>query len=106
MRRKYLRDNEREEISKEALLLSGQTLRKIIDDLPASGAEEAKRTLLLDVFKCYHRVVKNFSQKEAPFGKLLISVFHKYIGRKVRNVVNTVQCIPPQINSRSLRSVG
>lgn len=78
-----MRDNERELICKEALSLSAQTLRKIIDNVSFTEKEENKMKLLLDVCKCYHRVSKNFSQKDAPFGKLLIAMYSKFTGRKV-----------------------
>ena len=81
--RKYIRDNEREEICKEALSLSSQTLRKYIDNVSTSDSEENKRKLLLEVYKCYQRISKFYSQKDAPFGKLLQSAFYKFTDRKV-----------------------
>ncbi|XP_065224975.1 calcineurin-binding protein cabin-1-like isoform X2 [Planococcus citri] len=76
--KKYIRDNEREQICKEALSLSAQTLRKHIDNLSSSDSEENRRKLLLEVHKCYQR----FPKKDAPFGKLLLSAFYKYTNRK------------------------
>ncbi len=104
--RKYIRDNEREQLCKEAMSLCAQTLRKHVDSVTAFEKEENKRKLLLDVYKCYHRVLKNYTKKDVPFGKLLTVMYYKYVDNNVSTVISLSRSLQSSVEqSDAIRSV-
>lgn len=82
--RKYLRDNEREDISKEALFLSVQILGKIKSEYAETNIRSKNELLLIQVYKSYKRVFKCWQQKDKTLSKLLLNVYQNIIGSKVR----------------------
>lgn len=81
--RKYLRDNEREDISKEALLLSVQILRNMNVQYVKSNDLNKNELLLIQIYQSYKRVSKCW-QKDNPFSRLLLDVYQSIFGIKVR----------------------
>jgi hypothetical protein len=82
--RKYLRDNEREGISKEALFLSVQILRRMKSEYAKTNNRCKNELLLIQVFKSYKRVYKCWQQKDNTLSKLLLNVYQNIVGTKVR----------------------
>lgn len=82
--RKYLRDNERESISKEALFLSVQILRRLKSEYAKTNNRYKNELLLIQVYKSYKRVYKCWQQKDNTLSKLLLNVFQNIAGVKVR----------------------
>nr|XP_018916793.1 PREDICTED: calcineurin-binding protein cabin-1-like [Bemisia tabaci] len=83
--KKYLRDNEREQLSKEAFSLSLNSVRKITQESFLQKnpvAKETQKATLLDVYRCYHKVNKYWPQKEQVFSKLLTDFYRKYFPEK------------------------
>lgn len=79
--RKYLRDNEREGISKEALFLSIQILKSQY----VNTLNHSKNVLLLiQVYKCYKRVLKCWHLKDQNLSKLLLLIYQNILKTKVR----------------------
>lgn len=69
--RKYLREPEREQLSRQALSLTLQTLRARLRDEPTSA-------LVLEMFRTYQTVQKLLPQKEKTFASLLIEAYKKH----------------------------
>jgi len=82
--RKYLRDNEREDISKEALFLSIQILNKLKFEYAKANNRSKNESLLIEVYKSYKRVFKCWQQKDNTLSKLLLNVYQNIIGTEVR----------------------
>lgn len=72
--KKYLRDNEREDISKEALFLSIQILRRLKSEYVKDNHSK-NELLLIQVYKSYKRVFKCWQQKDNNLSKLLLNVY-------------------------------
>lgn len=69
--KKYLREPEREQLSRQALSLTLQTLRARLRDEPTSA-------LVLEMFRTYQTVQKLLPQKEKTFASLLIEAYKKH----------------------------
>lgn len=82
--RKYLRDNEREDISKEALFLSIQILNKLRFEYAKTNDRSKNELLLIEVYKSYKRVFKCWHQKDNNLSKLLLNVYQNIIGTEVK----------------------
>lgn len=82
--RKYLRDNEREGISKEALFLSIQILRRLKSEYTKMNNHSKNELFLIHVYKVYKRVFKCWQQKDNNLTKLLLSAYQNVVGSKVR----------------------
>jgi len=82
--RKYLRDNEREGISKEALFLSVQILRRMKSEYAKTNNRSKNELLLIQVYKSYKRVFKCWQQKDNTLSMLLLNVYQNIVGTKVR----------------------
>ncbi|XP_027850821.2 calcineurin-binding protein cabin-1-like [Aphis gossypii] len=80
--KKYLRDNEREGISKEALFLSVQILRRMKSEYAKTNNRCKNELLLIQVFKSYKRVFKCWQQKDNTLSKLLLNVYQNIVGTK------------------------
>ncbi|CAH1731820.1 unnamed protein product [Aphis gossypii] len=80
--KKYLRDNEREGISKEALFLSVQILRRMKSEYAKTNNRCKNELLLIQVFKSYKRVFKCWQQKDNTLSKLLLNVYQNIFGTK------------------------
>uniref|UniRef100_A0A1B6KZB6 Uncharacterized protein n=1 Tax=Graphocephala atropunctata TaxID=36148 RepID=A0A1B6KZB6_9HEMI len=73
--KKYLRDPEREELSREALSLSVQALRR---KLTEAKSEEDQKNILLEIFKVYKRCSKHWELRQGQFVTLLTDAFAQY----------------------------
>ncbi|KAG8311302.1 Calcineurin-binding protein cabin-1 [Homalodisca vitripennis] len=73
--KKYLRDPEREELSKEALSLSVQTLRR---KLTEAKSEDDQKTILIEIYKVYKLCSKHWDVKQGQFVTLLTDAFSQY----------------------------
>ncbi|XP_011308750.1 calcineurin-binding protein cabin-1 [Fopius arisanus] len=89
--KKYVRDSEREQLSRQALTLSLQSLRTRVQLMsPPPGADntqlyriDSRTHVLLDVYKIYQQVQKNFQGKEVQaFATLLVDTYKCYMGIK------------------------
>ena len=93
--RKYLRDSEREQLSRQAWELCVQSLRNRIlsmdSPMPSDSSQlvrtDKKTQVLLDVYQIYQQVVKKDSQWKESAVKtsrnLLVQAYKAYIGIKV-----------------------
>lgn len=102
MYRKYLRDSEREQLSRQAQTLCLQSLRTRIQNMPAApvSAEstlnfrtDPRKQVLLDVYKIYREIQKTFQGKDSTiqaFGTLLVDTYKAYIGVKVSGKTNLI----------------
>lgn len=79
-----MRDNEREVISKEALFLSVQILRKLNSEYTKSNNRSKNELLLIQVYRSFKRVSKCWQQKDNTLSQLLLSVYQNIVGNKVR----------------------
>jgi len=77
-----LRDNEREGISKEALFLSIQILKSQYTN---TNMQHSKNELL-QVYKCYKRVLKCWQYKDNNLYKLLLNIYQNITETKVRQI--------------------
>lgn len=82
--RKYLRDNEREDISKEALFLSIQILRKLKSEYFKLNNRSKNELLLIQVYKSYKLVNKYWQQKDNSLSSLLLNIYQNTVETKVR----------------------
>lgn len=73
--RKYIRDPEREELSREALSLAVQALRRRVSE---AKSPEDQKSVLLDTFKAYKRCMKLWDQRHAPFTTLLTDAYTQF----------------------------
>lgn len=89
--RKYVRDSEREQLSRQALTLCLQSLRTRVQSMgPPNAADNAllfrtdlRTHVLLDVYKIYQQIQKNFQGKEVQaFATLLVDTYKAYKGIK------------------------
>lgn len=80
--KKYLRDNEREGISKEALFLSVQILRRMKSEFAKTNNRSKNELLLIQVYKSYKRVFKCWQQKDNTLSMLLLNVYQNIVGTK------------------------
>lgn len=81
LNRKYLRDNEREELSREAATLCVLTLRNKIKDL--ASASEEMRKFIMEVFNMYKRATKS-SLREPKLSSVLTEIYSKLVANQVR----------------------
>lgn len=91
--RKYLRDSEREQLSRQALTLCLQSLRTKMQlmgtstsDLASNTNADARTQVLLDTYWVYQRALKSFQTKEQTIqtlASLLVDTYKTYIGNKV-----------------------
>jgi len=92
--RKYLRDFEREQLSRQALTLCQQSLRSRVQAMSSASMidsvhlirTDARTQVLLDVYETYQLVQKHFQGKESTiqtFATLLTDTYKMYIGNKV-----------------------
>lgn len=82
--RKYLRDNEREDISKEALFLSIQILRKLKSEYFKLNNRSKNELLLIQVYRSYKLVNKYWQQKDNSLSSLLLNIYQNTVETKVR----------------------
>ncbi|XP_076277405.1 calcineurin-binding protein cabin-1 isoform X2 [Lasioglossum baleicum] len=90
--KKYLRDSEREQLSRQALTLCSQSLRRKVQLMgtptsdPVSNKNPDNRTqVLLDTFWVYQRALKSFHPKEQAIqmlSTLLVDTYKTYVGNK------------------------
>lgn len=85
--RKYLRDSEREELSREALSLSVQALRKKVTE---AKTVEDQKSALIDAFKIYKRCNKSWEQKQSLFVTLLTDAYSQF-KKEVSNNSNSAR---------------
>lgn len=81
--RKYLRDNEREGISEEALSLGIQILRKLESKTAKTNNHSKKELFLIQVYKVFKRAYK-YWQKDNKLSKLLLNSYQNVKNTKVR----------------------
>lgn len=91
--RKYLRDTEREQLSRQALTLCLQSLRtkvqlmgSTISDPTSNKNPDARTQVLLDTYWVYQRAIKSFQTKEQTIqtlSTLLVDTYKTYVGNKV-----------------------
>jgi len=92
--RKYLRDSEREQLSRQALTLCQQSLRSRVQAMGSASTidsvhlirTDARTQVLLDVYETYQLVQKHFQGKDLTiqaFATLLTDTYKMYIGNKV-----------------------
>ncbi|VVC42534.1 Hypothetical protein CINCED_3A009963 [Cinara cedri] len=79
--KKYLRDNEREGIAKEALFLSIQILRKLELETAKTNNHSKKELFLIQVCKVFKRVYKCW-QKDNNLSKLLLNAYQNVVDTK------------------------
>ncbi|XP_076631383.1 calcineurin-binding protein cabin-1 isoform X1 [Colletes latitarsis] len=90
--KKYLRDTEREQLSRQALTLCLQSLRTKVQlmgpttsDPASSKNPDARTQVLLDTYWVYQRAIKNFQTKEQTIqtlSALLVDTYKTYVGNK------------------------
>ncbi|XP_033185643.2 calcineurin-binding protein cabin-1 [Bombus vancouverensis nearcticus] len=90
--KKYLRDSEREQLSRQALTLCLQSLRTKMQlmgtstsDLASNTNADARTQVLLDTYWVYQRALKSFQTKEQTIqtlASLLVDTYKTYIGNK------------------------
>ncbi|XP_043487375.1 calcineurin-binding protein cabin-1-like isoform X1 [Polistes fuscatus] len=91
--KKYLRDSEREQLSRQALTLCLQSLRSRVHTMGSPSTidsvhlirTDSRTQVLLDVYKIYQQIQKHFQTKEPTvqaFSSLLIDTYKIYIGNK------------------------
>ncbi|XP_046833228.1 uncharacterized protein LOC124430542 isoform X2 [Vespa crabro] len=91
--KKYLRDSEREQLSRQALTLCLQSLRSRVHTMGSPSTidsvhlirTDSRTQVLLDVYKIYQQIQKHFQNKEPTvqaFASLLIDTYKIYIGNK------------------------
>ncbi|XP_063980045.1 calcineurin-binding protein cabin-1-like isoform X2 [Diachasmimorpha longicaudata] len=107
--KKYVRDSEREQLSRQASTLCLQSLRTRMQVMgPPSATDNSplfrkdRRTaVLLDIYKIYQQVQKNFQGKEVQaFATLLVDTYKSYMGIKSSegNLLETaMRCCQQQI---------
>ncbi|XP_073971661.1 calcineurin-binding protein cabin-1-like isoform X2 [Rhodnius prolixus] len=71
--KKYLRDNERDELCKEAAVLCAQCLRRKVQELSGDKLKE----FLIDVYYIHKRVARN-NLRESTFACILADIYVKY----------------------------
>jgi hypothetical protein len=81
--RKYLRDSEREQLSKQAVVLALQVLRSRFKEM--SPGDERLPSLMVDVLKSLQKVQKHIPSREVAFNKLLTDCFAMHKFGKVSN---------------------
>lgn len=82
-----MRDNDREIISKEALFLSVQILRKLQSENAKTNDRSKNELLLIQVYKSYKKVIKYWPQKDNSLSQLLLNIYQNIVGTKVRFIV-------------------
>lgn len=102
--RKYLRDSEREQLSRQALTLCQQSLRSRVQTMGSTSSSidsvtliktDTRTQILLDVYETYQLVQKHFQGKESTvqtFATLLTDTYKMYTGNKV-SILNFFNCI-------------
>ncbi|KAL0106318.1 hypothetical protein PUN28_016205 [Cardiocondyla obscurior] len=118
--KKYLRDSEREQLSRQALTLCQQSLRSRVQTIGSTSTidsvhlirTDARTQVLLDVYEIYQLVQKHFQGKESTiqtFATLLTDTYKMYIGSKnlEGNVLDiAIKCCQRQIQANKLASVN
>uniref|UniRef100_A0A2H8TCI2 Calcineurin-binding protein cabin-1 n=2 Tax=Melanaphis sacchari TaxID=742174 RepID=A0A2H8TCI2_9HEMI len=84
LEKKYLRDNEREGISKEAFFLSVQILSRLKSEYAITNNRCENEHLLIQVYQYYKRVsrIACWQQKDNTLSKLLLNVYQNIVGTK------------------------
>lgn len=82
--RKYLRDNEREGISKEALFLSIQILSRLKSEYAKTNNHSKNELFLIQLYKVYKRVYKCWQKDNKNILQLLKSAYQNVVDTKVR----------------------
>nr|XP_012218304.1 PREDICTED: calcineurin-binding protein cabin-1-like isoform X4 [Linepithema humile] len=91
--KKYLRDSEREQLSRQALTLCQQSLRSRVQTIGSTSTidsvtlirTDTRTQVLLDVYETYQLVQKHFQGKESTvqiFATLLTDTYKMYTGNK------------------------
>ncbi|KAK5640159.1 hypothetical protein RI129_010970 [Pyrocoelia pectoralis] len=70
----YIRHNERDQLSEQALSLCVQALREQVKNTNSAGCLQR---LLMDIFRSYQRIQKHVPSKEATFASMLGEVYKK-----------------------------
>ncbi|KAL6431043.1 hypothetical protein ACFW04_007057 [Cataglyphis niger] len=118
--KKYLRDSEREQLSRQALTLCQQSLRSRIQAMGSVSTidsvhlirTDARTQVLLDVYEIYQLVQKHLQGKESTiqtFATLLTDTYKMYIGNKTLegNVLDiAIKCCQRQIQANKLASIN
>ncbi|CAB3375984.1 Hypothetical predicted protein [Cloeon dipterum] len=86
--KKYLRDNERKDLSEQALLLAIQVIRQIMKD----SKPEEMPSLIVDIYKLMQKVQRTQLTKEPPqsFGKLLCDAYSLHLLGKIDGKATTI----------------
>ncbi|EZA58118.1 hypothetical protein X777_01889 [Ooceraea biroi] len=118
--KKYLRDSEREQLSRQALTLCQQSLRSRVQAMGSASMidsvhlirTDARTQVLLDVYETYQLVQKNFQGKESTiqtFATLLTDTYKMYIGNKnlEGNILEiAIKCCQRQIQANKIASIS
>ncbi|KZC11421.1 hypothetical protein WN55_03022 [Dufourea novaeangliae] len=90
--KKYLRDSEREQLSRQALTLCLQSLRTKVQlmgtatpDSSSNKTPDSRTQVLLDTYWVYQRALKSFQTKEQTIqtlSALLVDTYKTYVGNK------------------------
>ncbi|XP_076756592.1 calcineurin-binding protein cabin-1 isoform X1 [Xylocopa sonorina] len=90
--KKYLRDSEREQLSRQALTLCLQSLRTKVQSMGANTSDpasnknaDARNQVLLDTYWVYQKALKSFQGKEQTIqtlASLLVDTYKTYTGNK------------------------
>ncbi|XP_029179074.1 calcineurin-binding protein cabin-1-like [Nylanderia fulva] len=118
--KKYLRDSEREQLSRQALTLCQQSLRSRIQTMGSASTidsvhlirTDARTQVLLDVYETYQLVQKHLQGKESTiqaFATLLTDTYKMYIGNKnlEGNVLEiAIKCCQRQIQANKIASIN
>ncbi|KAK6618665.1 hypothetical protein RUM43_013056 [Polyplax serrata] len=70
--KKYLRENERNQLSKQACDLVIQILRKNIKD-----SSVMTLPMVLDCYRCYQKIQKHYNHKESVYADILLEAFKR-----------------------------
>ncbi|XP_072762605.1 calcineurin-binding protein cabin-1 isoform X2 [Anoplolepis gracilipes] len=118
--KKYLRDSEREQLSRQALTLCQQSLRSRVQAMGSGSTidsvhlirTDARTQVLLDVYETYQLVQKHLQGKESTiqtFATLLTDTYKMYIGNKnlEGNILEiAIKCCQRQIQANKLASIN
>ncbi|KAL6261164.1 hypothetical protein P5V15_008689 [Pogonomyrmex californicus] len=118
--KKYLRDSEREQLSRQALTLCQQSLRSRVQAMGSASTidsvhlirTDARTQVLLDVYETYQLVQKHLQGKESTiqaFATLLTDTYKMYIGNKnlEGNVLEiAIKCCQRQIQANKIASIN
>ncbi|XP_031357687.1 calcineurin-binding protein cabin-1-like isoform X2 [Photinus pyralis] len=83
----YIRHNEREQLSEQALSLCVQALREQVKSTNSTGSLQR---LLMDIFRSYQRIQKHVPSKEATFAAMLGEVYKKTLVEKLPENVSVL----------------